>query len=94
MAKKKNFDKDLQHLLYITLAVLIILLSIFNLQKTSKEKDTVLGINTETVQTKLDNERMFWENFQIKNPTYIDGWIELGRFDKVEGIDPNYFIYP
>lgn len=93
MVKKKNFDKDLQYLLYITLAVLIILLSIFNLQKTSKKEDKVLGLNTESVTTKLNNERLFWEDFQIKNPTYIDGWIELERPDKIKEIDPNYFTY-
>lgn len=92
MAKKKNYEKDLRHLLHITIAVLIILLSIFNLQETTIKENKVLGVNTETLETKLNKESIFWEDFQIKNPTYLDGWVELERFDKVEEIDPNYFI--
>lgn len=92
MAKGKKYDKDLQYLLYLTLAILIILLSIFNLQNTSVNKTKVLGSKVEIETNEKEKENNFWNEFQIKNPTYIDGWIELGRLDKVKEIDPNYFI--
>lgn len=77
--------KELNNLLYITFAVLILLLSLFNLQNLNKQKVNVLGIKT---------NNSFWEDFMLKHPTYIDGWIELGRMDKVRQIDPNYLLEP
>jgi len=73
--------KELFNLLYITSAILIILLSMFNLQNINKKQIKVLGIET-------DNS--FWEDFVQKNPTYRDGWVELDRMDKVNEIDPNF----
>ncbi|KKP46525.1 MAG: hypothetical protein UR39_C0010G0037 [Candidatus Woesebacteria bacterium GW2011_GWA1_33_30] len=82
MAKKKNLSKDLNFLLYITFSILILLLSISNLQNIERKKVVkVLGAETNTY---------FWEDFMAKHPTYIDGWIELERMDKVEEIDPNF----
>lgn len=78
--------KELNNLLYIIFAVLILLLSIFNLQKL-KRKEIVTVLGTET-------NNLFWEDLVAKHPTYIDGWVELGRFDKVSEIDPNYFQEP
>jgi len=59
----------------------------------SQKKNKVLGATTVISKIELENEKFFWEEFQKINPTYIDGWIELGRLDKVKEIDPNYFIY-
>lgn len=80
MARKK-FRNDLQLLLYINIAVIVILLSVFNLSVKQKSKITVLGATT-------DNS--YWEEFVKKHPTYRDAWVELGRMDMVEKIDPNY----
>lgn len=77
--------KELNNLLYITFAILILLLSISNLQNLKKQEINVLG-------TKTNNS--FWDDFMTKHSTYIDGWIELGRMDKVSEIDPNYFREP
>ena len=74
-------QKELSNLLYITLAILVILLSMFNLQNINKKQIKVLGIET---------NNSFWEDFMQKHSTYIDGWIELGRIDKVNEIDPNH----
>lgn len=73
--------KELFNLLYIISAILIILLSMFNLQNINKKQIKVLGIET---------DNLFWESFVQKNPTYRDGWIELERMDRVNEIDPNY----
>ena len=87
MTKNKShqndlYQEDLKVLLYIASSVLILLLSIFNLGSIKKKEVKVLG-------AKVDNT--FWQEFVAKHPTYIDGWLELGRIDKVKEIDPNYF---
>lgn len=81
MAKKRNFNKDLQFLLYINIAVIILLLSIFNLSQKPKREIQVLGAET---------NNSYWEEMVKKHPTYRDAWVELGRMDKVEEIDPNF----
>ncbi len=82
MVTTKKIKKDLELLLYITFSILILLLTAFNLQKIKSKKTTiVLGAETDS---------SFWEDFVIKHPTYIDGWVELGKMDKVNEIDPNY----
>lgn len=73
--------KELNNLLHITLAILIILLSIFNLSVKQRKEIKVLGTTT-------DNS--YWEEMVIKHPTYRDAWIELERMDKVKEIDPNF----
>ncbi len=89
MAKKKlNFKKELTFLLYITFVFLILLLSIFNLQNINKKPVVkVLGIEDEVTY----DDKSFWQDLVVKNPTYRDGWIELRRLDKIKEIDPNYF---
>jgi hypothetical protein len=52
------------------------------------KKIQVLGAETQ------DKTQEFWSDFLTKNPSYIPGWIELGRTDKVKEIDPNYSITP
>ncbi|HLD92548.1 MAG TPA: hypothetical protein VI795_04110 [Patescibacteria group bacterium] len=79
-----NFQKDLDFLLFATFSILILLLTIFNLQNLNTKKISkiqVLGAET---------NNLFWEEFMSKHPTYIEGWVELGRIDKVEEIDPNF----
>ena len=77
--------KELNNLFYITAAILILLLSIFNLQNINKKQIKVLGAT-------IDNS--YWEEMVIKHPTYRDGWVELGRMDMVKQIDPNYSQLP
>lgn len=79
--KKRGLQRELINFLYINIAIFILLLSFFNLKYKNKPEIQVLG-------TKTDNS--FWIDFVNKHPTYRDGWIELGRFDKVKEIDPNY----
>lgn len=81
MSKKKNFYNELTHLLYINVAVIVLLLTIFNLQHLKGKEITVLGATTDNT---------YWEEMVKKHPTYRDAWLELGRMDKVEEIDPNF----
>lgn len=92
MSKKQKQVKKPYDQLFIYIAILLILiLTIFNINKHLSTK-TVLGTSTtnELQNTATLNERLFWEDFVEKNPSYIPGWIELGRMDKVREIDPNY----
>lgn len=63
----------------------ILLLTSINIEKYFQPK-RVLG-----VETKVENNTEFWESLLERNPNYIPGWVELGRKDKVQSIDPNYF---
>lgn len=83
VSKKKNYDNELIYLLGITASVLILLLSLFNLKHSSKKNVEVLGTSIEST---------YWEDLLTKYPTYIDGWVEIGRMDKVKEIDPNYIL--
>jgi hypothetical protein len=56
-------QKELNNLLYITLAILILLLSTINLSMKPRKEIKVLGVTT-------DNS--FWEEMVIKHPTYRD----------------------
>ena len=81
MAKRKNFNDDLEYLFYINLTILILILTVFNLSYKPKSQIQVLGATS-------DNS--YWEELVKKYPTYRDAWIELNRMDKVEEIDPNF----
>ncbi len=47
-----------------------------------------MGIESENIT--IDTE--FWNKFLNDNPNYIPGWLEIGRVDKVNELDPNYLI--
>jgi hypothetical protein len=73
---------------YSVLVITLLLLSALNIQVYLQPK-VVLGVETET-----NTDDVFWANFLEEHPNYIPGWIELGRFDKVKQIDPNYLLQP
>lgn len=53
----------------------------------------VLGIETEAKSEEVDtSDQAFWQDFLFRNPEYIPGWVELGRYDKAREIDPNYLF--
>lgn len=66
--------------------VTLLLLSALNIENYLSPKE-VLGVETEDVV----NEE-YWNEFLQKHPDYIPGWVELGRYDKVMQIDPNYSL--
>lgn len=80
-AKKKiNKQKELLYLFSIAFTVLVILLTILNLQNIGK-KEAVLGAGTENNKEELIKEKDFWEDFLAKNPTYYDGWIRISKIE-------------
>lgn len=75
--------KDLEYLFFINIIIIVLLLSIFNLQSYKKGEIKVLGATT---------NNSYWEEIVAKHPTYRDAWVELGRMDMVKRIDPNYLL--
>jgi hypothetical protein len=76
--------------LFIFVAFLFILyLTAINISSFSKQKTKVLGAEIEIGNN--DKETVFWNDFLVKHPNYVPGWIEIGRMDKAREIDPNYF---
>lgn len=73
--------------LFYLLIIFALLASAVNINSYLKP-DKVLGAETQD----LNNDYAFWEGFLLQNPDYIPGWIEIGRFDKVMEIDPNYSL--
>ncbi len=71
-------------LLIYVLIVFLLFLSSINIENYLSPKK-VLG-----AETKDTGEEDFWNDFMSKHPTYVPGWVELGRYEKVEEIDPNF----
>jgi len=73
--------------LFASLSIVFLLaLSSVNLEKYFTPTE-VLGVDID----EQDNE-IFWNEFLSKNPDYIPGWIELGKWERVIEIDPNFLL--
>lgn len=70
--------------LFIVFALLISAVNISTYLKPIK----VLGAETQETNSQV----AFWQDFLSKNPSYVAGWIEIGRMDRVREIDPNYVM--
>jgi hypothetical protein len=85
--RKKRLDVYIELIICVSVAIIMLLTS-FNISTFLMPKK-VLGIKTDGAEsTRFD----FWNSFLANNPSYIPGWIEIGRTDKVKEIDPNYII--
>jgi len=73
------------NLFYIVFVVLLILLSILNLQSLSKKTTQVLGMENETNNQELKKEKIYWEQFLSKQPTYYDGWKRMSEIEFLLG---------
>ena len=63
----------------------ILLLASVNIT-TYLEPKKVLGVSV----VEAHSDEAFWQDFLSKNPSYLPGWVAIGRMDKVKEIDPNY----
>lgn len=79
-------NKTARELLVYVLILFVLLLSVMNIENYLTPRK-VLG-----AETKANPEDVFWQDFLNKNPSYIAGWIEKGRMDKANEIDPNYEV--
>jgi hypothetical protein len=85
----KQVNKVARQVLMMTAILFILLLTSINIEYYLTTKK-VLGIETNTDPKISSKQTKFWNKFLTENPDYIPGWIEVGRFDKVREIDPNY----
>lgn len=97
-----HFKQNAKYLLVVSFVLSVLTLVTFNIQSISLGK-RVLGASTRVVQN-LQTEKNFWQNFLQENPSYLDGWIELGiieeelgnndasiqAFSKAKEINPNW----
>ena len=81
--KKIDKQKELWNLFYISSAILLILLTIVNLQGNIPKK--VLGASTSSPSKDLLDEKKYWEEFLSENPTYYDGWNRLSEIQFLTG---------
>lgn len=81
----------IQLCIYTSMLIILILTSA-NINKYYQGKN-VLGIETVIALEEKSDSKAFWENFLKDHPNYIPGWIELGRWDRVREIDPNYDLH-
>lgn len=85
MSAKKVNRRSIEFYSIAAITLFLLLFTAININSYLKPKtNTVLAAETETSDTE------FWQNFLSENPDYIPGWVELGRPDKVQKIDPNY----
>lgn len=80
----RKLNRIFLEIFFYVIAVFLLILASANLNSYFSPAK-VLGTEVQD-----NNEEEFWTDFLSKNPDYIPGWIELGRWDKVKQIDPNY----
>ena len=82
----KKVNKAVIEIFVFVAALFVLLLTVVNIDN-YKAPQKVLA-----VETQINSDDKFWEDFLTKNPDYIPGWLEEGRIDKVNEIDPNYLL--
>ncbi len=83
----KDVNKIIKEVFIYTFLLLVLLITSLNISSYLNPKQVkVLGTETE------NKEEVFWQDFLSKNPNYIPGWVEVGRMDVVQQIDPNYEV--
>ncbi len=87
----KSFKKHIIFLCSCCSLVFLLFLASFNFNSFLKTSQ-VLGVTTENTKgSSLESQKVYWENFLSKNPTYLDGWIELSIIELNLG-DKNYAL--
>jgi hypothetical protein len=84
----KRVNKAAIELLFFVSALFLLILTAANIENYQAPKKVLAA------ETQVNQNDKFWQDFLVKNPNYIPGWIEIGRTDKVKEIDPNYIITP
>lgn len=77
-------NKNLLFLLYLSIIIFLLSLSLFNLNS-FLEKPKVLGTTNNVNYSQLLEERLFWQDFLNQHPSYFPGWTELAEIDSLLG---------
>ena len=83
---KKSLKRLKDFFIYLVVLIIIVLSAVNIKGYLTPKTVKVLGASTEK------GDPSFWQEFLAKNPTYIPGWLEIGRVDKAKDIDPNYLF--
>lgn len=87
--QKEKLDKLKKEFYYVCSCCAIVLLLIISGLNINNylTKQKILGSETNITseESKLNQQRDYWENFQRQNPTYFEGWIELTNIYYQEG---------
>lgn len=89
-ASKYNFKKDLVYLCSCCAAIVLLLLTGFNINKFLESKK-VLGTAVDV--SGIQNEKTYWLQMVSQNPTYRDGYLELAVIDNTLGNKEESLIY-
>ena len=76
----KTARKKFASIFFTYFAVCILLaLSVFNLKLYFRTNQEVFSQVLGEKSDKLENDKLFWQEFVFDNPTYLDGWIMLTK---------------
>lgn len=81
---QKNIDMNLSDVKFLALVAFFVIISALNVLAAPavyyEEKPDTKGVSFDT-----DHSETYWLEFLTKNPSYIDGWIELAKVYYVKG---------
>lgn len=80
----KSVNQNALELSVFVAVLFVLLLATVNIKNYLAPKK-VLG-----AEVRVDTTEIFWQEFLNKNSDYIPGWIEIGRIDRANEIDPNW----
>lgn len=75
---KFNYKNSFLHYLYCLAIIILLLVAGLNIDKFFSNQK-VLGEKTDI--TPLLDEKAYWQDLVDKNPTYIDGYLQLAKVD-------------
>ena len=84
MKTAHKFEVSSFHLLINFMIIFLLLLVCINI------KNYLTDVKVLGVETAVPDSKKFWEEYTLEHPTYIPGWIEIGRTGKASEIDPNF----
>jgi cytochrome c-type biogenesis protein CcmH/NrfG len=85
----RNLKKELLYLCSCCSLIILLFLASFNIES-FLSRAQVLGAQTQKGSTLVGQAR-YWEDFLSKNPTYLDGWLELAQIEYELG-NTNYAL--
>ncbi|SRR5260221_781014 len=75
---KVNFKQHLIHYAYCLLIIILLIVTSININRFLQSRK-VLGTSIDV--SPLQNEKIYWQGIVEKNPTYVDGYLELAKVD-------------
>lgn len=91
-SKRIKLKKQFVFLCSCCAVILVLLISAFNFENFLTNQKVLGAQSGSSEQELLLEQKIFWEDFIVENPTYLDGWIELTKINlKLEDIESAKF---